>query len=153
MDHTGTHDDVARYEAEQDAVMDAQFLIQDLLDEQNLNRKEAARLLGVTPARLSQLMRAEANPTIRTLAGILHVLGGSLTVTRKGNRAASSDDCRTQTQTHAHWAQEASTETPRMRKPNFDFRTLLANDSKRISVNNDNNAAPMEGQQSETFAA
>lgn len=150
MDHTGTHDDVARYEAEQDAVMDAQFLIQDLLDERNLNRKEAARLLGVTPARLSQLMRTDANPTLRTLAGILHVLGGSLNVTRKGNRAAAVDDSRSATQ--AHWAQEATESTPK-RKPSFDFRTLLANDAKRIAVNNDNYAAPMEGQRSETFAA
>lgn len=152
MDHTGTRDDVAQFEAEQDAVMDAQFLIQDLLDERNLNRKEAARLLGVSPARFSQLMRAEANPTIRTLAGILHILGGSLCVTRKGNRTVATDDGRSH-MSQAHWSHEAAPQSAPTRKPSYDFRALLASDSKRIAVNNDNNAAPIEGQQSQTFAA
>lgn len=151
MEHNSTHDDVARFEAEQDAVMDAQFLIQDLLDERNLSRKEAARLLGVSPARFSQLMRADANPTMRTLAGILHVLGGALCVTRKGGRAAS-DDSRSHA-SEAHWAHETPPQISPMRKPSYDFRALLASAGKRIAVNNDNHATPIEGQQSQTFAA
>lgn len=149
MEQNSTHDDVARFEAEQDAVMDAQFLIQDLIDEQNLTRKEVARILGVSPARFSQMMRADANPTVRTLAGALHALGGSLSFSRKCTRPAGSEDIRAHG--HGHWSEESSMET--VRRPKFDFRALLANDSKRISVTNDNSAAPIEGQQTETFAA
>jgi transcriptional regulator with XRE-family HTH domain len=151
MEHISTHDDVARYEAEQDAVMDAQFLIQDLLDERKLNRREAARLLGVSPARLSQLMRADANPTIRTLAGILQVLGGTLSVARKNDRIATHTDMRCIAE--AHWAHETFDHVAPMKKPSYDFRRLLDGANKRLATNNDNNAAPIEGQHSQTVAA
>lgn len=67
--------DVALIEAEEDLVIDAQFLIQDLLNRKGLSRSELAKQTGLSKARLSQLMGSEANPTLKTVARILHALG------------------------------------------------------------------------------
>jgi transcriptional regulator with XRE-family HTH domain len=68
--------------AEENLVIDVQFLIQELLNEKGLTRTDLARLSGVSKARLTQMMRSEANPTLRTLAKVFHVLGDRLEVSR-----------------------------------------------------------------------
>ncbi len=70
--------------AEEDLVIDAQFLIQEALTERGLTRTELADRAGISKARLSQLMRAEANPTLRTLARLFHALDDQLCLSRKG---------------------------------------------------------------------
>lgn len=62
-------------EAEEDLVIDAQFLIQRLMNEHGLTRAEVARRAGISKARLTQLLRPEANPTLRTIARIVYAIG------------------------------------------------------------------------------
>lgn len=62
-------------EAEEDFVIDAQFLIQELLEERKMTRAELARRVGISKARLTQLLRSDANPTLRTIARVLFALG------------------------------------------------------------------------------
>jgi DNA-binding phage protein len=64
-----------RIEAEEDLVIDAQFLLQGIMNDRGISRAELARMTGLSRARLTQLMRPEANPTLRTLASIFHALG------------------------------------------------------------------------------
>lgn len=79
-------DEVARFEAEQDIVLDVQFMLLDLIAERGLTRAQAAKLAGISSARFSQLMRADANPTLRTLAGLFLALGDGMCVERKSKR-------------------------------------------------------------------
>lgn len=71
---------IAMIMAEENLVIDAQFLIQDLLDQQNLTRADLAKLTGVSRARLSQLMSSEANPTLRTLARLFSAMDSKLSL-------------------------------------------------------------------------
>lgn len=74
--------------AEEDLVIDVQFLIQDLLDERGMTRADLAGRLGISKARLSQLMRPEANPTLRSVARILHALDDRAVLTAKSRDSA-----------------------------------------------------------------
>lgn len=69
-------------------VIDAQFLIQEILNEKGLNRTDLARLTGVTKARLTQLMGPQANPTLRTLAKIFTALDDKLGLYRTNKLGA-----------------------------------------------------------------
>ncbi|MFG1293765.1 helix-turn-helix domain-containing protein [Xanthobacter versatilis] len=66
--------------AAEDLVIDAQLMIQRALNERGISRAQLARQLGVSQARLSQVMATDANPTLRTLAQILTTLGYKLTL-------------------------------------------------------------------------
>ena len=79
-------DDMARFEAEQDIVLDVQFMLLDLIAEKGLTRAQAAKLAGISSARFSQLMKAEANPTLRTVAGLFLALGDRVSVERKSQK-------------------------------------------------------------------
>jgi|HigsolmetaAR203D_1030402.scaffolds.fasta_scaffold14164_2 Predicted transcriptional regulator len=72
--------------AEEDLVIDVQFLLQELLNDKQINRAQLASMTGLSRARLSQLMRSDANPTLRTLARVFHALGEELFVTTKKRR-------------------------------------------------------------------
>jgi transcriptional regulator with XRE-family HTH domain len=72
--------------AEEDLVIDVQFLIQDLLDTKAMTRSELAKKLGLSKARLSQIMQADANPTLRTLARIAYALGERLCIDTRARR-------------------------------------------------------------------
>src|SRR3954470_6250873 len=76
-------------EAEEDLVIDAQFLLQEMMNEQRINRAELARRAGISKARLTQLLRSEANPTLRTLAGLFHACGDALALSRKSAQRAT----------------------------------------------------------------
>lgn len=62
-------------EAEEDFVIDAQFLLQDLMSNHNITRADLARKAGVSKARLTHLFKPDANPTLRTLARLFYALG------------------------------------------------------------------------------
>lgn len=135
-------------EAEEDLVIDAQFLIQELMNEHGISRAELARRAGVSKARLTQLMRSEANPTLRTLAKLAYVMGDRLCVARKssaphairvdGSWLNASDDV---------YSRMAATVAPaelnvlyerwRSRRPPIASRELL----ERVEVCNDNTVA------------
>ena len=75
--------DKERIVAEEDLVIDAQFLLQELMNERGISRAELARLTGVSKARISQLLSSGANPTLRTLATLAHALGDQVFLSRK----------------------------------------------------------------------
>lgn len=61
--------------AAEDALIDIQFTILDLMEEKSLSHKELASMLRITPARVSQFLSSEANLTIKQVGRILYVLG------------------------------------------------------------------------------
>jgi transcriptional regulator with XRE-family HTH domain len=87
--------------AEENLVIDAQYLIQGILNERELTRSDLAKLTGISKARLTQLMRPDANPTLRTFARLMSALGEEVVLSRKSQanvsegkpRAADSDAC------------------------------------------------------------
>lgn len=69
-------------EAQEDLVIDAQFLLHDLMVERGVSRAELARRVGISKARLSQFFNAKANPTLRTLAVLFQALGETVKLER-----------------------------------------------------------------------
>jgi transcriptional regulator with XRE-family HTH domain len=78
--------------AEEDLVIDAQFLIQEALIERGMTRSELAQRSGISKARLSQIMRADANPTLRTLAKLFYAMDDQLWLSRKEKMVARGAD-------------------------------------------------------------
>jgi DNA-binding phage protein len=72
--------DRAMVEAEEDALIDCQFLLQELMVTKNINRSALAELVGISKARLSQILSADANPTLKTIVGLVHAMGEKLLV-------------------------------------------------------------------------
>lgn len=62
-------------EAEEDLLIDFQFLLQDVLNSKGLSKTELAKRAGISKARLSQILGAEANPNLKTFARLFHALG------------------------------------------------------------------------------
>jgi transcriptional regulator with XRE-family HTH domain len=75
--------DVRMIEAEENLVIDAQFLLQDLMVEHGITRADLARRAGISKARLTQLLKPDANPTLRNLARLFHALGETVHLQRK----------------------------------------------------------------------
>lgn len=78
--------------AEEDLVIDVQFLLQEMINKHSVSRSELAKKIGITRARLTQLMQPNANPTIRTLARIFNALGERIEIgvkSAKKNRICS----------------------------------------------------------------
>lgn len=69
--------------AEENLVIDVQFLIQDVMNETVMTRAELAKRTGLSKARLTQIMRPEANLTLRTVARLLYALNEEVVVSRK----------------------------------------------------------------------
>ncbi|MBB4067158.1 helix-turn-helix domain-containing protein [Gellertiella hungarica] len=61
--------------AAEDALMDFQFAVIDALNARGISQTEFAELLGVSRARVSQMLSSEANPTIKLVGRALDVLG------------------------------------------------------------------------------
>ncbi|KQZ32162.1 hypothetical protein ASD50_13810 [Mesorhizobium sp. Root552] len=61
--------------AEENALMDFQFAILDELEARAWTQARLAEELGVTRARVSQMLSSEANPTLKLAARALTVLG------------------------------------------------------------------------------
>lgn len=66
-------------EAEENFLIDCQFLVQDLINAGGISRTELARRAGISKSRLSQILSAEANPSVKTFARLFHVLGAKVT--------------------------------------------------------------------------
>lgn len=67
-------------EAEENLVIDVQFLIQRLLNESGMSRADLARRVGISRARLTQMMKPDANLQLRTIARVLYALGAYATI-------------------------------------------------------------------------
>ncbi len=82
-------DDYELILAQERLVVDVQVAIQQLLVKRGLRQGDLAALLGVSPARVSQMFGDEArNLTLRTLGRIFHVLGTRCVVREADDAAA-----------------------------------------------------------------
>lgn len=65
---------LAEIEAEERALTDFQFAIIDAMNDRNVSQSDLANLLGVSRARISQLLSPEANPTLKLVGRALKAL-------------------------------------------------------------------------------
>ena len=86
-----TQPDSKVIEAEENLLIDCQVLLQETIVGKGMTRSALAQKAGISKARLSQLMRAEANPTVKTMARLFHALGEELVVGVRGK--AHQADC------------------------------------------------------------
>jgi len=93
----GKKHDPAVIEAEENLLIDFQFLLQEVLTEKEISLSELAKKTGLSKGRISQLMGADANPTIKNMARLFHAAGEALCVmeaaalTRSDDRTVSDD--------------------------------------------------------------
>jgi len=66
--------------AQEELILEFTETICDLLEEENVSRKNLAERLGKTKGFVSQLLNGGRNLTLRTVADILHVLGYKVTL-------------------------------------------------------------------------
>lgn len=66
--------------AEEDLLLQVTEQIAKFLAEHQLRQSDLATALGVSDARVSQLMSGEANPTLKTVARLGLALGGTVTM-------------------------------------------------------------------------
>lgn len=66
--------------AEETAMAQTAIAIADLLANANITQRELADLVGVSEARISQILCADSNPTVRTVARIAHAVGRRMTI-------------------------------------------------------------------------
>jgi len=67
--------------SQEDLILDFTETICDLLEKEKISRKELADLLGKSKGFVSQLLKGDRNPTLRTVADNFHVLGYKVTLT------------------------------------------------------------------------
>lgn len=65
---------LAEIEAEEAALTDFQFAIIDAMNEGGISQAELAKRLGVSRARITQLLSSEANPTLKLVGRALAAL-------------------------------------------------------------------------------
>jgi transcriptional regulator with XRE-family HTH domain len=75
--------DPAIIEAEENLLIDFQFLLQEVMTQKGVTLSQLAEKAGVSKARISQVMRPDANPTAKTLARLFHALGEKICISRK----------------------------------------------------------------------
>ncbi len=108
-----SHDELIA--AEEAAVVDAQFVIHNLMEDAGISRADLARELGVSAARVTQMFSDEANNlTLRTLGRIFCVLGHETRITCDRWEALRTE-C----------DQEVEAEPPSDRDAAFDFASML----------------------------
>jgi transcriptional regulator with XRE-family HTH domain len=79
-------------EAEENLLIDFQFLLEELMMKKGIERAELAARTGISEARLSQLMGAAANPTAKTFARLFHALGEEVTISTKHKRLLAIEE-------------------------------------------------------------
>jgi transcriptional regulator with XRE-family HTH domain len=119
----------SRIEAEENFLIDFQFLIQELMVAKKINRVELSERTGLSAARISQILGSQANPTVKTMARIFHALGESVHLS--ANCAPVNE--RAQGPTDDQWMCIPETEEPAIRKD-----TVMVAMIKRSFASNDN---------------
>lgn len=66
--------------AQEEAVAHVALELAEMLERSGFSQRQLANLVGVTEGRISQILSAESNPTIKTLAKIGHAFGRRLRV-------------------------------------------------------------------------
>lgn len=79
--------------AQEDLIMEVTETLCELLEKEEVSRKELADRLGKSKGFISQLLNGGRNLTLRTVADILHVLGyrASLTPFKEGKQRQESN--------------------------------------------------------------
>ena len=67
--------DPAIIEAEENLLIDYQFLLQELMKQKSVTPTQLAEMAGLSKSRISQIISPDANPTVKTFARLFHVLG------------------------------------------------------------------------------
>jgi transcriptional regulator with XRE-family HTH domain len=62
-------------EAEENLLIDYQFLLQERMSQKGISNTELAERARISKARLSQILSDDANPTVKTFAGLFYALG------------------------------------------------------------------------------
>lgn len=70
-------------EAEENLLIDFQFLLQEVMTEKKVSRSELADKAGLSKARLTQILGSEANPTVKSMARLFHALDEQICLSRK----------------------------------------------------------------------
>ncbi|MGY4399377.1 helix-turn-helix domain-containing protein [Bradyrhizobium sp. USDA 3315] len=113
-------------EAQEDLVIDAQFLLHDLMVERGVTRSELARRVGISKARLSQIFSPKANPTLRTLAILFHAMGETVKVERG---CAPSIHARIE----PSWTEDALQKSPEVKTLSEKDATQIISSIERVS--------------------
>lgn len=66
-------------EGEENLLLDAQFFIEQVMRSKQIDRTRLAAAMGVSKARLSQLLGPDANPTVKSLGRVFAALGEKVT--------------------------------------------------------------------------
>lgn len=69
-----SHDEELDF-AEEEAVAQAAIVIAQCLERCGMSQRELAQRLGISEGRISQILSAESNPTVKTLARVGRALG------------------------------------------------------------------------------
>jgi transcriptional regulator with XRE-family HTH domain len=84
--------DPAIIEAEENLLIDFQFLLQEVVTQKGVSLSELAEKAGVSKSRISQVLSPEANPTAKTFARLFHALGEEVTVgVKKKSKVAMAE--------------------------------------------------------------
>lgn len=78
--------------AEENLIIDFQYMIQEMLNEKGCSYAELAKAAGISRARLSQIMGSNSNVTLRTVARLTRCLGEVVAVKRKSVQSNSSQE-------------------------------------------------------------
>lgn len=78
--------------AEESALAQAALAIADLLESSNLTQRDLAQRIGVSEARISQILCADSNPTVRTLARIGSATGHRMVVEFQPDPVSQDDE-------------------------------------------------------------
>lgn len=83
---------------EENALIDFQFALIDAMGAAGLTKADIARILGVSRARVSQMLDSEANPTLKVVARAMAAVGGRVSfenlptnLEKKGRKSTIED--------------------------------------------------------------
>jgi transcriptional regulator with XRE-family HTH domain len=133
------HVDPKIVEAEEHLLIDCQILLQETITSKNITRSALAEKAGISKARLSQLMRPEANPTIKTMARLFHALGDELVVGTR-DKGANTTDSGTNSEQSADEQRWSWTEAPNLaaKVDCAQFVRLVKEEASKDAASNDN---------------
>jgi transcriptional regulator with XRE-family HTH domain len=92
-------------EAEENLLIDYQFLLQERMTQKGISQSRLAELAGISKARLSQILSDGANPTVKTFAGLFFALGESVSVSSVPLEFEKALSQETSLLQEWHWAQ------------------------------------------------
>jgi transcriptional regulator with XRE-family HTH domain len=132
--------DPAITEAEENLLIDYQFLLQEVLTQKGVTISQLAEKAGLSKGRISQIMGAEANPTVKTFARLFHALGERV-IPKLEPRVTSLKKA---TPAAPGWAEFEHTAKLDFAPPNRDCEIIaLIKEAKKSAGASNDNGAPV----------